>query len=194
MVNYSNGKIYKIVSNHTDLIYIGSTAQQYLSQRKTTHNSYKKCSSKEILKYDDAEIILIEKYSCNCKDELSAREQYYIDKFRADGFNVVNKNRAFGLDENRMKNNAIEYYEKNKEILKQNRKNYRQNNKEKVKQIDKKYRDNNKELLLQKNKEWFNNNKLKQQKYQQEWRDTKYLNSDKRVLEVYNFIQLLNQY
>ena len=31
MVNYENGKIYKIVCNETGSIYIGSTAQKYLA-------------------------------------------------------------------------------------------------------------------------------------------------------------------
>ena len=70
MVNYSNGKIYKIISDQTDLIYIGSTTQQ-LSKRKQRHKSNKDCSSKEILQYEDARIILIEMFSCNCKEELN---------------------------------------------------------------------------------------------------------------------------
>ena len=36
MVNYSNGKIYKIVSNNTDKIYIGSTTVK-LAVRKARH-------------------------------------------------------------------------------------------------------------------------------------------------------------
>ena len=43
MVNYENGKIYKIESYLGDKIYIGSTSKQYLSQRMDTHRSnYKK--------------------------------------------------------------------------------------------------------------------------------------------------------
>ena len=37
MVNYSNGKIYKIESDLGDLIYIGSTTKYYLSQRMERH-------------------------------------------------------------------------------------------------------------------------------------------------------------
>jgi hypothetical protein len=44
MVNYENGKIYKIVCNETGFIYIGSIAQKYLSTRlgehTRTHTSY----------------------------------------------------------------------------------------------------------------------------------------------------------
>ena len=85
MVNYQNGKIYKIVSDQTDKIYIGSTTDKYLSHRLNNHRyEYKSkrsnVSSKKILKYDDVKIILIETYPCKNKDELFAREQYHVDK------------------------------------------------------------------------------------------------------------------
>ena len=88
MVNYQNSKIYKIVSSQTDKVYIGSTTKTYLSQRMAEHRAnYKKYSNEkfyyltsfEIVKYDDAEIILIEAFSCETKDELHARERYWIE-------------------------------------------------------------------------------------------------------------------
>ena len=39
MVNYNNGKIYKIESRLGDLVYIGSTTKQYLSQRMDKHRT-----------------------------------------------------------------------------------------------------------------------------------------------------------
>jgi len=128
MVNYSNGKIYKIISNHTDLIYIGSTTQT-LAQRKQKHRNKNNCSSIEILQYDDARIILIELFSCNCKEELTAREQYYMDKFRADGFNLVNNNRAIGRDIERKRKKTNEWTKRNKEVRKEYMKNYGKINK-----------------------------------------------------------------
>ncbi len=43
MVNYQNGKIYKIVAldGTEDEIYIGATAKKYLSQRMQTHRDGK---------------------------------------------------------------------------------------------------------------------------------------------------------
>ena len=99
MPNYSNGKVYKIISSQTDLIYIGSTAQT-LAQRMTTHRyEYKKflndnkiyVSFFEILKYDDAKIILIEKYECTDKEELHKYEQNHIDTKS----NCCNKYKAY---------------------------------------------------------------------------------------------------
>ena len=45
MVNYNNGKIYKIepLNGEEGDIYIGSTTKEYLSQRMDTHRSQYKC-------------------------------------------------------------------------------------------------------------------------------------------------------
>lgn len=68
MVNYKNGKIYKIVSRYTDMIYIGSTTKKYLSDRMYTHryelglwmNGAKVyVSSIPILLYEDAKTLII---------------------------------------------------------------------------------------------------------------------------------------
>ena len=135
MSNYQNGKIYKIMSNETDLCYIGSTTQT-LSRRMADHrrnyknwlneNSNGITSSYEILKYLDAHIVLIEKYPCNDKSELCKKEQEYIDLT-----DCVNKVRAFRSYEDRKIYNK-EYHQKNKdEILKQ-KKEYREMNKERI--------------------------------------------------------------
>jgi len=76
MNKYQNGKIYTLRSHQTEKIYIGSTIQP-LSQRFHHHKS--KCkitniSSKEIFKFDDAYIELLESYPCNNKEELNKRE------------------------------------------------------------------------------------------------------------------------
>ena len=43
MVNYQQGKIYKIVCNMTGMVYVGSTCEQRLSQRLARHVlNYKK--------------------------------------------------------------------------------------------------------------------------------------------------------
>ena len=43
MPDYSKGKIYRIVCNTTGKVYIGSTSQDYLSQRLRKHvEEYKK--------------------------------------------------------------------------------------------------------------------------------------------------------
>ena len=97
MVDYSNGKIYKIWSAQTERIYVGSTTQS-LSKRMAAHRYDMKInrntSSKIILAYPDARIELIESFPCNNSDELNAREGYWI---RSE--NCVNKCIAGNLTE-----------------------------------------------------------------------------------------------
>jgi len=95
--NYNRGKIYKIVDNTTDNIYIGSTCEPTLARRLAGHvRNYKRylndkqkyISSFDILANADYNIILIELYPCNSKDELLARERYFSDTLKC-----TNKNR-----------------------------------------------------------------------------------------------------
>ena len=88
MVNYANGKIYRIVCNITGLTYYGSTCEDTLAKRLTKHKAFYKqylkgkkhsITSFEILKNENYEIVLVENYPCNSKDELCARERYYIE-------------------------------------------------------------------------------------------------------------------
>ena len=99
MVNYNSSKIYKIISNQTNKIYVGSTTKLYLSQRLTAHKSAYNywlkghlksyITSFDLLKLGDVEIILLENVNANSKDELHARERYYIELYKDI---VVNKN------------------------------------------------------------------------------------------------------
>lgn len=83
MPDYSEGKIYKITSQYTTDVYIGSTCQSLadrFSQHKTDCKNDKKISSREIVKYEDCNMELIELYPCESKEELLKRERYWIEK------------------------------------------------------------------------------------------------------------------
>ena len=81
---YQNGKIYKLVSDSTDRIYIGSTCNplyKRLGGHKTASKNLNKCyTSKELVKFDDCKIILIEDFACERKEQLTARERYHIEQ------------------------------------------------------------------------------------------------------------------
>jgi len=118
MPDYSKSKIYKIVSDQTNKIYIGSTIEA-LSRRMTKHrNDYRRwkngkrnyITSFEILKYDDAIIELIEKYPCDDKDELRAREGYYQKKLKDKSVNQRIAGRG-----------SKEYYQDNKDSINERR-------------------------------------------------------------------------
>ena len=82
MPDYKDGKIYKLVSDKTHLIYIGSTAQP-LSKRFYQHKSKKNnCSSQHLFNISESnvEIVLIESFPCKNREELTAREYHYIRK------------------------------------------------------------------------------------------------------------------
>jgi hypothetical protein len=152
MVNYQLGKIYKIVSDQTDKIYVGSTCEPLLSKRLANHRaSYKRylqgeydyVTSFEILKYDDAEIILLELFSCQNKDELHSRERHYIESI----LNTVNKNIP--------SRTSLEYYQANKNKIKE----YCEKNKGKIKEYHKQYEEKNKEKIQKYKKEQYQKRK-----------------------------------
>ena len=134
MINYENGKIYKICSKTMDGdIYIGSTTKRLLSQRMSAHiydyNKFKdaKCE-RRIRSFDIFEkygvenccIVLLEAVCAKDKNELHAREAYYIKTL-----SCVNKQIPTRTDK--------EYRVDNKEIIKEKWKHYAENNKEKLK-------------------------------------------------------------
>jgi hypothetical protein len=82
-----NGKIYKIIDNTNNNIYIGSTCAKTLKHRLNKHKSdYKRYLSNgsrytttyDILKNNDYKIELLEELECNTKYELHVRERYWI--------------------------------------------------------------------------------------------------------------------
>jgi hypothetical protein len=92
---YAQSKIYKITGG--GMTYFGSTTKKYLSQRMGGHREDKKrfdagksnncLSSFQILDTPDYQITLIESFPCQSRDELRARERYYIENN-----DCVNKN------------------------------------------------------------------------------------------------------
>jgi hypothetical protein len=86
MVNYQLGKIYKIVGN--GLTYYGSTCEPTLARRLAGHvaqyKHYKKgigvyMRSFDIIETGEYTIVLAEGFVCDTKDQLHARERYYIE-------------------------------------------------------------------------------------------------------------------
>lgn len=82
MAFYIHGKIYALRSNQTEKVYIGSTTKRYLSSRLAEHKGdYKRfasVSSREITKYPDCYIELLESYPCDTRKELNRREAEII--------------------------------------------------------------------------------------------------------------------
>ena len=139
MPDYSQAKIYKVVCSETNKIYIGSTIQPlykrlYQHKHKGTSNHSK---TKEFIK---PKIFLIEDFPCERKEQLEARERFYIEKN-----NCVNKNIPLRTRQ--------EWRECNKDILSKKNIEYKKKNKQKIQEYNKKYNIENKELINQKRNE-----------------------------------------
>jgi hypothetical protein len=87
MINYNNSKLYKIISpSHPDKIFIGATIQK-LTTRKATHRyNYKQymkglhhyMPSFDVIKYDDAKLILISNINAFDRAHLTGIQEHYI--------------------------------------------------------------------------------------------------------------------
>lgn len=96
--NYKEGKIYRLLGAGITDTYVGSTCGS-LYRRLWHHNhmqttpTQRQMSSALIYQRSPTVAIeLLEDYPCDTKQELGARERYWIEKFRAEGVNVVNHN------------------------------------------------------------------------------------------------------
>jgi len=161
-MDYQNGKIYKLVSDKTDNIYIGSTCSN-LSKRLSEHKTLKNKTSAKQLFTDEAkvEIILIESYPCKSKDELRARERHYQTTI-----DCINKNKASAV--------KTCFKEGKKEWMKEYRvenKKYEEENKDKIKECHKKYKEENKDKIKEKAKEYNENHKQEAKEYRDNHKD-----------------------
>ena len=170
MVNYSNGKIYKIEPNcehEEEEIYIGSTTKEYLSQRMEKHrSSYKywkegKCGKTNSFilfeKYgvENCNIILLEYINAQSKDELTAKEAEYIKNYKC-----INKYLPFQTNEERKEKNKDKnktYRLQNKDKIQKIKKEYYQDNKDKIKE----YYEKNKDKIQKNSKNYYEKNKDK---------------------------------
>ena len=137
MPDYTQSKIYKLVSNKSPDIYIGSCLMRLstrLSQHKLKSN---KCSSKKLFVNEAIiTIVLIENYACNSKNELKARELYHITS------NVcININKPFisEIHYGDTKEYNKEYRLANSEQIKEYEKQYYQSNSDHIKERQKIY-------------------------------------------------------
>lgn len=135
-MDYQNAKIYKLVSDFTDKIYIGSTCSP-LYKRHYEHKNISKrynktrlsyITSHELIKLGETQIELIEDYPCDRKEQLNAREAHYIRLYKD---NVVNK-MMLGANKEKIAEQLKKYKQANKEKILEQHKQYLQANKEKI--------------------------------------------------------------
>ena len=154
---YNAGKIYKLVCTDGHY-YIGSTITA-LNYRLNNHKqSSKKELERPVYKYintlgwDKVTIEILEKYSCNSREELLKKEDEYIQQGKGDKL-CLNFHRAHVTPEETAKQ-IKEYYKKNKDKIIEHHKKYVAENKEKVVAYHKKYRKDNAEAITEYNKKY----------------------------------------
>jgi hypothetical protein len=188
MSDYSKSVIYmikKFDDDDNENVYIGSTNN--FTRRKRVH----KCScnnpnsvgyNMKVYQYirenggwDEFNMIEIQKYPCNNKDELKEREDEIMCEIKSNLNDIrANRSKKEWYEDNRDKikeqnkeyrelneEKIKEYYQLNKAQLAEKAKEYRQLNKEKLAEQKKEYRKLNKEKLAEKRKDWYENNKKK---------------------------------
>ena len=167
-MNYSKTKIYKIYSHLGDKCYIGSTTNDYLSNRMAKHRTgytfWKKHNKQFLTSFilfeeygiDNCIIELIEAKECFNKEEKNKLEGGYIRTIEC-----INKN-IMGLTK---KESKKKYFNNNKEIILKKQKEYYEENKEQIINKQKKYNEKNKEQTAIKKKEYYQANKEKKKEY-----------------------------
>lgn len=95
-VNYKDGKIYTMVNDVNDILYVGSTAQLRLISRMTNHNRSSKTKSSPLyiamqkFGIEHFRIILHHAFPCTSRDELEAEEYRTMDGLIAAGKQLYN--------------------------------------------------------------------------------------------------------
>jgi len=118
MPNYSSGKIYRIVSPHHPLPYIGSTTQP-LANRMALHRKTRTCTSRLLIDAGDASIELVEEFPCQTMEELTRREGEVMRTMECVNRRVAGRTRK-------------EYYQENRKAVCEQVKQYYETHREKV--------------------------------------------------------------
>jgi len=169
MNRYANGKIYMIESASAGLVYYGSTCLP-LHKRFFAHKQnygyfqkgkYHYVTSFKILDHEDNKIVLVEEFPCENKQQLLAREAYYIRTQNCVNKCVPNRTQEEHYEDNKEKRK--QYREDHQENINEYQKQYYENNKEYFQNHSKQYYEDNKKELQDKRKKRYNDNKEKHQ-------------------------------
>lgn len=163
-MDYRNGKIYRLVCNNSGQQYIGSTTRS-LSKRKNDHKTkynawiQGKChfiTAFKIIESGNYDIVLIEDFPCDSKEQLHSRERYWIETM-----DCVNKNIPCRPNQ--------EWREANAEKIKKQRQEYAKTNFDKEAERKKEHYQSNKEQYLERVKKWNEDNKDHRREYMREY-------------------------
>ena len=143
MPNFSKGKIYKLVSNKSSDVYIGSCLVD-LSKRLYGHKSKSNKAVSKSMFVDGAiiSIVLIEDCPCENKNQLKARELHYITTI-----NCINKNKPYVSDIQIINGDNKEWHKQYTETHKEQKALYAASHKEQKALYDAAYNESHKEQI-----------------------------------------------
>ena len=188
MVNYQNGKIYKIVNDENDKIYVGSTVKllcNRMSHHRTTareNNTSKFYQFMREIGISKFKIILIINYACNSKEELLSKEDEYIRSLKPE-LNMVNAIKNEEKFKETRKRNRKEYYETHKDVEKEQRKLWDENNKPKITEQKKRYYAKHKDVIKEKQQIYNEQNKVIIQERKKEYRNAHKEDENRQIIE-----------
>jgi hypothetical protein len=166
MNKYANGKIYMIITENSNDIYVGSTIRTLKARLQLHESEYRTgvyCSSQEILKQGNYKIVLIKNYPCSSKLELEREETKFQRDLVCVNKHLARRTKKEWLEDNKEVISAKkkEYYIKNKEVISAKKKEYREQNKGAISAKSKEYNIKNREVISAKKKEYREQNKEK---------------------------------
>ena len=144
-VDYSLGKIYKIVGNGK--VYVGSTCEPLLCRRLAGHKRHYKfwlnekglyITSFECLEDPECKIELLEMCPCSCVDELRKCERKWIEEIDCVNRCIAGRTKKEYANSDQgktlQKKHKKTHYEANKEAIKEKMKEHYEANKEAIKE------------------------------------------------------------
>lgn len=130
---YANGKVYKLVNDVDEEIYVGSTCLPLRKRMYFHKNDAKKktdrrvCQHLDKVGFENVHIILIENFACNSKEELLARERHWIETLKPSLNKVVPLRTDAEYREahkDKIHKQQREYHEANKDAINARRREY----------------------------------------------------------------------
>jgi group I intron endonuclease len=136
---YEHSKVYKLVNDNDDEIYVGSTTDA-LHKRMYSHKRDAKAKPNmrvyhhlNKVGFENVRIVLIELFSCNSREELIRRERHWFDILKP-SLNTTLPSRT-----------TQQYRLDNRETLRKQNKEWEKNNREYVSQKKREWREKNRE-------------------------------------------------
>jgi hypothetical protein len=168
MVNYQEGRVYRLVCNVTGLVYIGSTTQPLYKRKHGHAKDYRLwkdglmnyVTSFKIIENGDYEIFLIEDCPCDSKEQLMRRERHWIENTTCVNKHVPTRTDKEWRETNadQIKEKQRQYYEANADQLKEQARQYRKDNVEQIKEIRKRYYEANADQIKEDKRQYYKEN------------------------------------